>query len=204
MRRPALSVNIEQKQNNDYHVTQSPSLYDKTDLESATTGSIHKPDIITSPTSPDYHPPKPSIFLLYSFCTRRDILILLFPAILTSIIAGGISPFMTQVIGQAFDAFALFPLTPNPPQQAKNDLLRSVGFASLELVGLAASQLAFSTIMSSLWIWMGECNVMRLRKCVYDAITNKTMTWYDLKLGGDVETVGDKFGAGGLMAKFSR
>ena len=209
MRRPdlAVSVNHEQKQwNKDYHITQSPSLYDKTDIESTTTSSLHKLDITTLALGQgEYSPPRPSIRLLYSFCTKRDILILLLPAVGTSILAGAMAPFMTQVIGQAFDAFAQFPLTPNPPEQAKQDLLRNVGFASLELIGLAVGQLAFSSLMSSLWIWMGERNVMRIRKRVYYTITAKSMTWFDLKLGGDIRsTLDEKVGAGGLMAKFTR
>lgn len=209
MRRPDLAVsvnNTEQTQRNKhYHVTQSPSIHDKSDFESSVSNSsIHNIDI-TTPPLPQYHPPKPSIRLLFSFCSRSDVLFLLLPAVLTSVLAGGMAPFMTQVVGQAFDAFAQFPLTPNPPQQARQDLLRNVGFASAELVALAAGQLAFSSLMSSLWIWMGERNVMRLRKRVYDAVTTKSMTWYDLKLGGDVESApDDKVGAGGLMAKFTR
>ncbi|KAF8586910.1 P-loop containing nucleoside triphosphate hydrolase protein [Ramaria rubella] len=202
MRRPDLAVAVnndeQHKWNKHIHLTQSPSIYDKNDFES--TASTYELDIIT-PQLPEYHPPKPSIRLLYSFCTRRDILIVVLPAILTSMLAGGMAPFMTLVIGQAFDAFAQFPLTPNPPQHAKQQLLHAVGFASLELIALAAGQLAFSSLMSSLWIWTGERNVMRLRKRVYDAITAKSMTWYDLKLGGDADST---VGAGGLMAKFSR
>lgn len=208
MRRPDLAVSVntsEQAQRKtQYHVTQSPSIHSKGDFESVATSSIHKLDI-TTPPLPQYRPPKPSIRLLFSFCTRRDILTLLLPAIGTSILAGGMAPFMTQVVGQAFDAFAQFPLTPHPPQQAKQDLLRNVSFASAELVALAAGQLAFSSVMSGLWIWMGERNVMRLRKRVYETVTAKSMTWYDLKLGGDTDsTQGDKVGAGGLMAKFTR
>lgn len=203
MRRPDLAVAVNQEQNQHYHVTQSPSIRDKNDVESMANGSIHALDI-TTPAPPEYRPPKPSIRLLYSFCTRRDTLVLLLPAIITSILAGGIAPFMTQVIGQAFDAFARFPLTPSPPLQAKQDLLHGVGFASLELIALAAGHLALSSLMSSLWIWTGERNVMRLRKRVYDSVTTRSMTWYDLKLGGDAESVHDKIGAGGLMAKFAR
>lgn len=113
------------------------------------------------------------------------------------------APFMTQVVGQAFNAFSEFPLS-NPSQQAKHNLIHGVGFAALELVGLAAGQLAFSSVQSCMWIWVGERNVMRLRKQVYDAVSTKSMTWYDLKLGGDADTTTEKVGAGGLMAKFNK
>ena len=54
------------------------------------------------------------------------LLILLLPAIFASIIAGGAAPFMTFVVRQAFDAFAHFPITPDPPQAARDALLRDV------------------------------------------------------------------------------
>lgn len=116
---------------------------------------------------------------------------------------------MTYVIGRSFDAFARFPLTPNPPQSAKNTLSHGVGLASLELVGLAAGALALSSLTSCLWIWTGECNAMALRKKVYAAVTAKDMVWFDTKMGseGNVTSVEDEqgpMGAGGLMAKFAR
>jgi len=46
---------------------------------------------------------------------------------------------MAFIVGQAFGVFTRNPLTPNPPTQAMDDLLRGVGFAALELVGLTAS-----------------------------------------------------------------
>lgn len=154
-------------------------------------------------------PLTPSIRLLFSLLSRRHLLLLVLPAVLSSLVAGGIAPFMTFVVGQAFDAFAKFPLTPNPPQDAKDRLLRGVGTAALELVGLAVGSLALSSVTSSLWIWAGERNVMALRKRVYAAVTQKEMVWFDAKMGaeGAVQSTEDDqgpLGAGGLMAKFTR
>jgi ATP-binding cassette subfamily B (MDR/TAP) protein 1 len=153
--------------------------------------------------------PTPSIRLLFSLISSRQRFLLLLPAILSSIIAGGVAPFMTYVIGKSFDAFGHFPRDPNPPQSAKDTLLRGVGLAALELVGLAVASIALSSITSSLWIWTGEHNVMALRKLVYESVTQKDMVWFDTKMGseGTVQaTEGDQgpLGAGGLMAKFTR
>ncbi|KAF9521660.1 P-loop containing nucleoside triphosphate hydrolase protein [Crepidotus variabilis] len=73
---------------------------------------------------------QPSIRLLFSLLSLRHALFLLCPAILFSLVAGSIAPFMTLVVGQAFDVFAQYPLTPNPP------------------------------LTSCLWIWTGEVNVL--------------------------------------------
>ncbi len=81
--------------------------------------------------------------------------------------------------------------------------------AAFELIGLAVGSVALSSLMSSLWIWTGEHNVMALRKRVYAAVTQKDMVWFDTKMGaeGTIQSAEDDqgpLGAGGLMAKFAR
>ncbi|KAJ6496976.1 P-loop containing nucleoside triphosphate hydrolase protein [Mycena vitilis] len=188
--------------------TRSPD-YDSP-RSSISTDEKHSPD-----PRPQFHPPpapnvlQPSIRLLFSQISPRHRLLLLTPAILSSLVAGAIAPFMTLVIGQAFNAFAKFPLTPNPPQSAKDTLLHAMATAAFELIGLAVGSVALSSLMSSLWIWTGEHNVMALRKRVYAAVTQKDMVWFDTKMGaeGTVQTAEEEhgpLGAGGLMAKFTR
>lgn len=175
-------------------------------LPEETTTTTTTDDAITPPPQTG---PAPSIRLLYSLISRRQCFVLLLPAFFSSVIAGTIAPFMTFVIGQSFNTFAQFPITPNPPQDAKDALLRGVAMAALELVGLAVGALALSSITSSLWIWAGEHNSMAVRKMVYEAVTEKDMVWFDTKMGaeGNVASVEDDqgpMGAGGLMAKFAR
>lgn len=146
----------------------------------------------------------PSIRLLFSFLSRSHLLILLLPAIFASVIAGGVAPFMTFVVGQAFDAFAHFPITPDPPQAAKDTLLRDVGIAALQLIGLGAGALALGSLTSCLWIWIGETNAMALRKAIYVAVSQKDLTWFDIHTTTDSSSTESSVGAGGLMAKFSR
>lgn len=149
-----------------------------------------------------YTPPSPSIALLFSHCTRRDVLLGVFPAVIVSLAAGGIAPFMTHVIGQAFQAMATFTTADDP--QARQQLTHTMGIVSLSFVGLALGTLAFSSLMSTIWLWVGERIVMRLRHEVFLAVTSRDIEWFDLlgenKSNGDDESVG----AGGLMAKFAR
>ncbi|THH19333.1 hypothetical protein EW146_g1804 [Bondarzewia mesenterica] len=156
----------------------------------------------------DYIAPNPSFRLLFSLLSRRDFFLLVLPAIISSVIAGGIAPFMTYVVGQVFNTFAQFPLTSDPPQEAKDALLRGVGLSAIELIGLAVGALALSSLTSSLWIWTGERNTMLLRKKVYQSVTSKDMIWFDTKMGAEdsvQSSEGDgPVGAGGLMAKFAR
>jgi ATP-binding cassette, subfamily B (MDR/TAP), member 1 len=149
-------------------------------------------------------PPKPSIQVLFSLLSRRQVLLLLIPAALSSIVAGGVAPFMTFVIGQVFDSFATFTIS-DQSQSAKDKLLHTIGIAAIELIALAAGSLVLGSLTSSLWIWLGEYNAMAIRQRVYDAVTRKDLAWFDTNTdveGEDGER--DLIGAGGLMAKFIR
>jgi hypothetical protein len=112
---------------------------------------------------------------------------------------------MTYFIGQAFYAFAQFPLTPNPPQSAKITLLHNVGITVLEFLGLAFSSFALGSLTSSLWIWTGGRNIVAIRRGVYRAVTQKDMVWFFTKMGvKSADGEQGPLGARGLMAKFTR
>jgi len=157
------------------------------------------------PLSP-YKPLQPSLALLFSLMSRRDMFFFLVPAILVSLISGGVAPFMTIAVGQAFDAFAKFPLS-NPTQEDKDKLLRGVGISALTLLALAIAALVLSSVTSSLWIVTGERNLRALRCRAYHVITNKEMVWFDNRMGSDdsVNAANGEdgpIGAAGMMAQF--
>lgn len=170
-----------------------------------TVGRTEEEPQLPQPPKPLNTDTRPSIKLLYSMVTRRDFLLLLLPAMIMSIISGGIAPFMTFVVGQAFDAFSRFPLS-DPSPEDKADLRRSVGIAAIQLVALGAAALALSSATSALWICNGERNLMRLRSVIYDAVMNKSMEWFEVRMGAseksDTED-DERSGSGGLMAKFA-
>ncbi|KAJ3772085.1 P-loop containing nucleoside triphosphate hydrolase protein [Lentinula raphanica] len=156
--------------------------------------SIPPPPATPSPPSPGTG----SFKQLFSLLSTRHRFLILLPAIISSVIAGGIAPFMTIVIGQNFNAFAQFPQTPNPSETAKHQLLHDVGIAALELLGLAVGSFVLSAITSSLWIWTGEHNVREVRRRVFGSVISQEMKWFDMK------TQGDSVGAAGLMAQFNQ
>lgn len=186
----------------------SPAQYDlspspRTSISSA---ADVKPFIL--PTPAPAHPVKPiqpSLRLLFSLLSPRQCFLLLLPAVISSLVAGGIAPFMTYLIGQVFAAYAQYPLS-GATQQDKDLLLHHVGIAALELVALAVGSLVLSSVTSSLWIWTGERNLLALRRRVYHAVTSKEMVWFDAKIGAQSESSEEQgpLGAGGLMAKFTR
>lgn len=144
------------------------------------------------PKSPVPNTPKPSISLLFSLLPRRDIVLFVLPAIITSALVGAVAPFMTITIGQSFDAFSTF-----QSDHDKHRLLHKVGIAALELLGLAAAAFIITSITSSLWVWAAERNLRTLRRRVYAAVVHKELAWYDQNAAEDAS-------AGGLMARFTR
>ncbi|PBK91619.1 P-loop containing nucleoside triphosphate hydrolase protein [Armillaria gallica] len=217
MRRPtSLTVDTVASHELAYELDPSPraSIYSDDDIKhdfsgSPTTSTYEKPVPASPLTNITSKPqPPPSLRTLFSLIAPRRRFCLLFPAIISSLISGGIAPFMTVAIGQVFNAFATYPAS-DPSQEARDTLMHNVGIGSLELIGLAVGSLALGSLTSGLWISTGEHNVMNLRKHVYAAVTSKNMTWFDTKMGseGTVQSADSEqgpVGAGGLMAKFTR
>lgn len=118
---------------------------------------------------------------------------------------------MTLVVGYSFDAFSKFPLVPGTSTPEQNHkLLKDIQIASLKLAGMGVAFLALHTLMSALWIWVGELNVRAVRKEVFEKVGTREMEWFDLGMGlgdGGEEIKEDKeegVGAAGLMSKFTR
>ncbi|KAJ7074574.1 P-loop containing nucleoside triphosphate hydrolase protein [Mycena amicta] len=150
---------------------------------------------------PDHTPALPkkqsSHWPLFSLLSRRQRLLCLVPAIISSLFAGCIAPFMTIVIGHAFDAFSLFSATHD-----RIILIQRITAAALQLVGLAVGSFLLSSLTSYLWITTGENNVLALRKCVYASIAARDLEWFDAT--EDQQDTQGPVGAGGLMAQFTK
>jgi ATP-binding cassette subfamily B (MDR/TAP) protein 1 len=148
----------------------------------------------------------PSILLLFSLLPRRQTLLFLLPAIFASVVAGGIAPFMTWVVGQAFNVFSEYSIATNPSQEDKERLIRGIRIVAIELVALAAGALILGIVTSTFWIWTGERNVKALRERVYASVTRKDMVWFDMKVGAEGQHLDEDgpVGAGGMMSRFSK
>jgi ATP-binding cassette, subfamily B (MDR/TAP), member 1 len=164
----------------------------------SSTSIPHEPDV--------YTPPKPSVRLLFSLLPRRDLYLVLLPAFLLSVFAGGVAPFMTLVLGNVFNTFAKFCRIESPTSSDRTNLKHDVAISALELLALAAGSIALSSLTSFLWILAGERNSLMIRQKVYASVASREMAWFDTKMGAEEgKTEGDgSTGAGGLMAKFAR
>ncbi|KAJ7675480.1 P-loop containing nucleoside triphosphate hydrolase protein [Mycena rosella] len=186
MRRPSLEIDVDVA--GDAYELRSPS-------ESSCGSATSTDFLIDAPTGSSA--PAVSRWPLFSLLSRQQRLLLLLPAIISSVFAGGIAPFMTIVIGHAFDAFSKFTAL-----GAKDLLLHRVGIAALQLIGLAIGSFTLSSLTSYLWILTGEHNVLALRKRVYASVAAKDMMWFDSDESSQSQD--GPLGAGGLMAQFTR
>lgn len=164
---------------------------------------------------PEWKSPKPSIALLFSVCNRRDLVINLVPAILLAMASAAPPPLMTVLIGDAFGAFAAYPLMPGQATaEQKSKLMSEIGRYCWLLALAGAGVWLLNAVMLGFWVRTGELVVHRLRRKVYDSIMAKEMGWFDVGMGlQDVDKKstseggapsGDAIGAGGLMAKFTK
>ncbi|KAJ6558138.1 P-loop containing nucleoside triphosphate hydrolase protein [Mycena capillaripes] len=191
--RPSLQINADVA-GDAYDRSSEDSEYGETDFLIQTTAAA-------APAAASWWP-------LFSLLSRHQRLFILFPAIISSVFAGGIAPFMTIVIGHAFDAFSKFSAPPISSSGTPKDLLlQRVGTAALQLIGLAIGSFTLSSLTSYLWILTGEHNVLELRKRVYASIAAKDMMWFDTRVSEEQGVSDDEqgpVGAGGLMAQFTR
>ena len=165
---------------------------------------------LLNPDGSEWKPARPTFRLLYKYCTARDLLIII-PATLISLAAGGIVPYMSQVVGDSFNSFAFFPLDPTTATEEQKDTLRhDIKIASLSLMAMGCGFILLHTLMCALWVWVGERNIRTIRREVYRTVGAREMEWYDLGMGvhdGGEEDDEDKeagVGAAGLMSKFNR
>lgn len=200
MGRPALAVNTQLTQTQ----RQIVSHKSVSSLSSMTQDGV---DELKTPTATKAvaltpAPLKPSFGLLFSLFTTTDIFALILPAVLASLTAACIPPFMTIVVGDAYNVFSKYQSTPTPSAHDKTLLVEGIGLAAMEFCAMGGGALILSAVMSSLWNWAGEKNAMYLRRLVYDAVSSKTMEWYDKN--ADEKATGDvAVGAGGLMTQFA-
>ncbi|KAL1411210.1 ATP-dependent permease [Vanrija albida] len=169
-----------------------------------------------SPTARQPPAPVPPRFrYFFTYAPRRLILTALLPALVFSVAASLVQPYMTIVIGEAFGALQRYPpgppLTPPQTPEQKHRLVTDVGTASLKLLitGIAAWILEY--LKTAAWYYFGEGLTDHLRRLVFDGVQRKPMAWFDVGMGMQSdegvkleEGANVAVGMGGLMAKFTR
>lgn len=171
----------------------------------------------TPPPTPKRVTIQPTVALLFSLQPARTQLPILVPALLATIIAGLIPPYMTELLGQSFGAFTIYTVavsgdvTAEAISAAKAQLLKSAQLYSIQFAGLAVLTILASCASFSLWILHGERVARDLRLEVFRGVGRRDMEWFDLGMGAEEVTDKDREdgeaageGAGGLMGRFSK
>jgi hypothetical protein len=121
--------------------------------------------------------PKRSYAGLFRFYDHSDLVILV-PALVTSIASGFQIPAFTVLLGKLFSSFSDFSngaLTGDELQRQAT--LFVIGIC---IVGAAAWALGWSNM--SLWLAFGEGVAKKARHAVLKGLMEKDMTWYDTKV----------------------
>ncbi|KAK4049866.1 ATP-dependent permease [Microbotryomycetes sp. JL201] len=155
--------------------------------------------------------------LLLSQAPRSSRWTVIAPAVLLSIGAGLVPPFMTQFIGdatQAFTQYAFVDATIAGPEnnqidQARRTLISSIQGVSIRLAILGAIAFVLATSMVALWVVNGERIARALRLRVYATLSARDLAWFDLGMAatdaaGPEPPGGDAAGSGGLMGRFTK
>ena len=159
-----------------------------------------------APTTPSADETVPPTFRgLLAFHTPRDYVVYLFPAIVFSMVACLVQPYMSKTIGDAFDAFARYPLDGGvATAEDRAALQHGIKVTTIKLAATGGAAVVLNYIKGVLWARHAENVTHRLRHAVYKGVQCKGMEWYDLGMGMKVEGEEDNVGAGGLMGKFTR
>lgn len=139
---------------------------------------------------------RPSVFRMFQYTRRRDVLFVVLPATVLAIACGAVPVGMSHVLGRAFQAFSAF----DPSiKGAASELRAHVHVDAFILVGLAAGALLLRAFDMVLWAMIGERSVHAWRCHTLDALVRKDVAWYDLGMGLGARE-GSDTGAAGLMA----
>lgn len=188
---------------------------------STTSTTVGLPTSPSTPTPPSAerkkHLVKPTVSLLFSLTPRSSQLTILVPAMILSIVCGLLPPYMTELLGQAFQAFTTYALetasatlTPSELSAARAKLLSSAQDSSIRFSVLGGLTLVCASTCVSLWVINGERTITALRLEVFKGVGGRSMEWFDLGMGaenneGEEEGEGGAGqGAGGLMGRFTK
>ena len=116
-----------------------------------------------------------------------------------------VQPYMSLVVGDAFNAFVQYPLDNIATDVQRQALKSSIQSTTEKLAITGAAAVVLNYAKGALWARHGENLTNRLRQAVYTSVRSKPMEWFDLGMGMKTEAKdSESIGAGGLMAKFTR
>ena len=165
-------------------------------------------------------PFQPSLKLMFSLSTRKEVCTLIVPGIICSVASAGLQPYLTIVVGNAFDSFTRYvSATSATSSPDVVDPAKAIFMAEQLRIFITLLVMAFLTVLGSavsliFWNTNSEYIVRALRRKVFKEVTAKELAWFDLGMGkgrGDenAEHAADDENAedpssGGLSGRFAR
>ena len=172
------------------------------------------PDLLPSqklqkPSKPPANTIKPSFRTLFSLARRRDYFINFIPGLILACASGLVPPYMSSVVGDAFQVFESYPLDDIATDAQRAAFTSGIQTTCIKLTVAGILGVVFNYLKTVAWIRHGETHVGRLRQTVYVGMQRKGMEWFDLGMGmndksGVSEHNGETVGAAGVMSKFTR
>ncbi|BGP33749.1 ATP-dependent permease [Rhodotorula toruloides] len=177
----------------------------------ASSASDAKPSAPSKPPSV-----QPALSLLFSLTTRQTFFTIVIPGIVCAVVAGLVPPYMTQILGDALQAYTDFGLATAAPdlshealKAARSELLSAIRNKAIKFAVIAAVVFFFSSTNIALWTIHGERAAHELRLKVYRSVSEKSLEWYDRGMGGAADGGAEggeagKADAAGLMGRFTK
>jgi ATP-binding cassette subfamily B (MDR/TAP) protein 1 len=193
-----------------------------TKAEKAGTESIASLPYAQPATSDEQPPLRPTLRLMLSLSTRRELILYPAPALALSLFCGLLPPYITTVLGDAFNVFAVYVAvqtqtsSPTALAPARARLLGDMLTVMIKLLVLAAITLIANIAALTLWSCFGETVSRHLRRHVYLGVSGMPLEWFDTGMGKkrrdateEEEATGEGEGpggeaSGGLTGRFSR
>lgn len=177
-------------------------------FSSAQLHHLHAPQ----PLPPTY---KPSVSTLFCLSSRKELLTLTLPGVIISCGSSLLQPYLTMVLGRAFDSFSTFIAARTAAgdnaellQAAKTHFKHQQLVIFVTLLILAALTVISSAVSLMFWNMNAEFIVRRLRRRVYSEVTKKKLEWFDKGMGLTQEEAGQETegegSSAGLAGRFAR
>ncbi len=160
--------------------------------------------------------PRASTRLMFSVLPREDWFFHVLPCVILAATSALVTPYMTVVIGEAFEIYSAFPTDVSTLQPGQGTaFIAAISTCAIKLAVAGAIGLVLNVAMIGWWVCLGEKVANCLRGKVYESVMGRSMAWYDLGMGmkatdsastvdGAATDSQEAVGAGGLMGKFAR
>jgi ATP-binding cassette, subfamily B (MDR/TAP), member 1 len=141
--------------------------------------NLQTPEIARSVSMDSYEITKPAWKYLFAFTTYKHIVILI-PAILSSLFSGALATVNSYLVGKLFGYFTEF----GAGQLSKDDFKQKINKYNVYIVILATGSWIFNSLAFFLWHTFGELHARSARVRIFGALLTRKVEWFDRRNDG--------------------